>query len=390
MIAENPLSTPLVDVRQLPQQLRPMIEVGVDEADRLADISTQLSDQLRAAGAFRLITPRELGGSEVPLATALDVYEGFARVDVSVALRVWNANFGFMGAFLPASGVEKLWAGGKEPIFSNSAMPTELEKVPGGYRLSGHWKIVTGIHHAEWLVVLGIVTNDGTPIVMDSSDHEVRVCVLRREQYQIRRTWNVTGMRATGSNDVIAEQAYVPADLTMKLGQLPRFDRPLYRGFVPTLVIPGCTAVCIGAARRAIDEVVDLARSKSTLSGGLLADSPHAQYAIAKADAAVFAAKLLLQSAAVELHATAERNETVTIEQRGALRAAMTHGAEVSRAALLSMYEIASSSALYKTNPLERVFRDGMAALQHANQSAPFLEAAGRVRLGLPNGMPMF
>jgi hypothetical protein len=31
-----------------------------------------------------------------------------------------------------------------------------------------------------------------------------------------------------------------------------------------------------------------------------------------------------------------------------------------------------------------------MAALQHANQSTQFLEAVGRVRLGLDPGLPLF
>ncbi|MDQ1494725.1 MAG: hypothetical protein QOG69_1208, partial [Actinomycetota bacterium] len=102
------------------------------------------------------------------------------------------------------------------------------------------------------------------------------------------------------------------------------------------------------------------------------------------------AARLLLLSAAESLQTTAERRETVTLEQRALLRAAMTHAAQMSREALVAMYELASSSALYRGNPIERYFRDGMAALQHANQSTQFLEAAGRVRLGLDPGLPLF
>jgi hypothetical protein len=48
--------------------------------------------------------------------------------------------------------------------------------------------------------------------------------------------------------------------------------------------------------------------------------------------------------------------------------AAMAHAAQVSRQALVAMYELASSSAVSRGNPIERYFRDVMAALQHANQ----------------------
>lgn len=68
----------------------------------------------------------------------------------------------------------------------------------------------------------------------------------------------------------------------------------------------------------------------------------------------------------------------------------MSHGAHVSREALVAMYELGSSSSLYRGSPVERLFRDGMVALQHANQSAMFFEAAGRVRGGMDPGVPLF
>jgi indole-3-acetate monooxygenase len=197
-------------------------------------------------------------------------------------------------------------------------------------------------------------------------------------------------MRGSGSNDVVVPDAFIPDDLVAALDPPALIDRPLYRGFIPTLVFPGATSVVLGVARRAIEETVTLAPSKTLLSGGTLADSPRVQYIIAESEAAVAAAKLLLINAADSLQRSAESNTTVSLQQRADLRAAMTHAAQVSRDALVAMYELASSTALYRTNPIERVFRDGIAALQHANHSAQFLEAAGRVRFGMEPGMPLF
>jgi indole-3-acetate monooxygenase len=144
-------------------------------------------------------------------------------------------------------------------------------------------------------------------------------------------------------------------------------DRPLSRGFIPTLVFPGATAVVLGVAP---------ARHRG---------DGHAR----PEQTGVAAAKLLLINAADSLQRSAESNTTVSLQQRADLRAAMTHAAQASRDALVAMYELASSTALYRTNPIERVFRDGIAALQHANHSAQFLEAAGRVRFGMEPGMPL-
>ncbi|SNS22289.1 Acyl-CoA dehydrogenase, C-terminal domain [Streptosporangium subroseum] len=68
----------------------------------------------------------------------------------------------------------------------------------------------------------------------------------------------------------------------------------------------------------------------------------------------------------------------------------MSHAAQVSREALVAMYGLGGSSSLYIGNPLERLFRDGMVALQHAGHSAEFFEAVGRVRFGIDPGMRLF
>jgi alkylation response protein AidB-like acyl-CoA dehydrogenase len=136
--------------------------------------------------------------------------------------------------------------------------------------------------------------------------------------------------------------------------------------------------------------MVALAARKTTRSGLLLADEEHTQYAIAKADAALKASRLLLFSAVAALEEAARCGDEVTIEQRADLRAAMTHTADVSRESLVAMYQLASSSALYRTDPMERKFRDGMAVLQHANHSRQFLAASGRVRLGRDPGVGLF
>ncbi len=126
------------------------------------------------------------------------------------------------------------------------------------------------------------------------------------------------------------------------------------------------------------------------MTGETIAHSTRAQYLIAKTEAAGAAAKLLLIPAAGSLPASAASGGPVTLAQRAQLRAAMPPAAEVSRDALVTIYELVGSTALYRTSRIERLFRDGMAALQHANSSAVFLEAAGRVRLGLDPGLGLF
>ena len=114
------------------------------------------------------------------------------------------------------------------------------------------------------------------------------------------------------------------------------------------------------------------------------------QSAMAESQADLEAARLLLLSTARVLQDAGDASTAVTAQQRADLRAAMSHAARVSRRVLVDMYEVGGSSPLYKGDPLERRFRDGMAALQHVNHSAAAFEHAGRVRFGLTPAMPLF
>ncbi|CAL9639765.1 Flavin-dependent monooxygenase, oxygenase subunit HsaA (plasmid) [Streptomyces sp. enrichment culture] len=383
---------PQLDPLQLPAQLETSISAAAGPMDRGRDIPEALLRDLRDSGAFRLLTPRELGGFEAPLETLLQVYEKFGRLDASVAWVVWNANWGFLGALLDESGSARIWAKGAEPVFANSGKPQGLA-VPcnGGYRLSGSWNLVSGINQADWLAVVGMVAqDDGSPRLTPSGAPDLRLFVLRRDQWSVKDTWHASGLLGSGSNDVLVQDALVPEDLVTAIAEPARLKKPLYQAFWPSLVFPGCSAVVIGAAQAAIDETVSLAQAKETMSGSRLADLPHTQAVIARSEAALQSARLLLLSAARDLDTAGRHGEAATLEQRAALRAAMSHAAQVSREILVAMYELSSSSALYRGNRLERLFRDGMVALQHGNHSAAFFEVAGQVRLGIDPAAPLF
>ncbi|MFD9894441.1 acyl-CoA dehydrogenase family protein [Amycolatopsis sp. NPDC059027] len=374
----------------LPNLLRSAIEAARDEAGKLGRLPGHLIAELRDAGAFSLFTPAEYGGLEVSLTTALTVYERFGRIDTSAAWVVWNANFGFTAAMLGEAGAAKVWAGGPEPVLANAGQPGTAVAVDGGYRLSGHWRIVSGIEAAEWFVPLGVVMDGEQPATTEAGGPDVRLFHVRQDQLKIEHTWNVSGLRATGSHGVVIEDAFVPAELTARIDTPLRLDRPPYRLNPILLVFAGCTAVALGTVEQAIDELVALAPGKTTPFGGLLAEQPHVQESLARQETAVRAARLFLFDVARRIDETAGRAEPSTPALHADLHSAMAHAAVVGREALVAMYQLGSSTSLYRGNALERLYRDGMVALQHVNQAPEFFGGSGRVRLGLEPGLPLF
>jgi alkylation response protein AidB-like acyl-CoA dehydrogenase len=374
----------------LPDLLQDTIESARDEATELGRPPGHLVTELRDAGAFSLLTPREYGGLEVSLTTALTVYERLGRIDTSTAWVVWNANFGFTAAMLGEEGAAKIWTGAGEPVLANAGQPGTAVPVAGGYRLSGQWRMVSGIDAAEWLVPLGVVMDGEQPATTEAGAPEVRLFHLRRDQWEIRRTWNVSGMRATGSHGVVVQDVFVPVELTARIDEPRRLDRPTYRLDPILLVFAGCTAVALGTVEQAIEELVTLAPGKTTPFGAQLAEQPRVQELLARHETAVRAARLFLFDVVRRIDEAAERGQPTTVDLHADLHSAMAHTATVCREALIAVYQLGSSTSLYLGNAIERLYRDGMVALQHVNQAPEFFGGSGRVRLGLEPGLPLF
>jgi indole-3-acetate monooxygenase len=379
--------SPATDVRDLPELLRPAIEKHRGDAEELGRIPEELVHELREHGAFRLQTPRELGGFEASLSTVLELYTRFARIDGPTAWLLWNFNLGFSAAWMPAEGVAAVWGAGPDPLTANSGQPGLLTAVEGGYQLSGRWKIVSGAHLADWYFLAGMVPAAG-PETEGWGGPSLNLCAVPREAVSVLETWDVAGMRASDSNSVVADDVFVPGHMLMNLFDSPRIDRAAYRLPLIHMLYSGCAAILIGMAQAAVDEVIALAPGKTGTDGLVLATKNAVQIAVGRSLAQVAAARGLLLSAARTLDEAASAGRETTDEERAALRGAMAHVTETSRAVLTAMYEAGSSDPLYRSNRLGLIFRDGMAAAQAANLSTSQWTIPGRVALGQPVAWP--
>lgn len=375
---------------ELPERLRPAIEKYRDAADEQRRIPPELLDQLRDSGAFRLNTPRELGGYELPVASTMSVIERLARIDGPVAWVVWNLNAGFSAAFLSEPDRDRVWAGGPDQLIAHSSQPGLLaqDEDGDGYRLSGQWRLVSGAGSAQWLALLAVVIDGGQPRMTDAGP-DIRFCLVPRSAVTVRDTWQATGMRGTDSNTVIADNLAVPAGMLAAPAAAARIDRPLFRVPVINQLTAGAAAIVIGMAQAAIDEAVALFRSKAGPDGVPLAHQPRIQAVLGQATARLGAARAYLLTTVGALDSAAEAGRRPATEaERGAMRGALCHAAETARAVLTSMYETGGSNVLYESSRLGRIFRDGHAGAQHVIVSPAHYELAGRTILRLPANDP--
>jgi len=378
---------PPVDPMDLPEQLRPAVEAERDEADSLRTLPAKLLDELRGSGVFRLYTPHELGGFELPLAAGLEVLEELGRIDGPVAWTVWNANLGLLGAMLPDSGVAKIWADGPDPVIVSSSRPSAMARpAEGGFVLAGRWDMVSGLDSADWASLFAVVADDEGPSITPAGHPDLRLFCVPRADFTVEDTWGVAAMRGSGSNTALLDEVFVPADLCGTIWSPPTIDRPLYR--VPSfcVVASGGAAVVLGMAQAALDEIVRLAPGKATPEGSTVAQRYPVQATVGRVGAELRAARLLLRAAAADLDRAATEREPISVALRGSLREAMSLANKVSREALVAIHELGGSSSLYLEQRLEHIVRDGLAATQHANLAGAHFALGGRIRLGLEPG----
>src|SRR5665213_2242610 len=88
-------------------------------------------------------------------------------------------------------------------------------KVDGGYVLRGSWPFSSGVDSSEWNMLASVVSSD------DEADGiEYRIFLVNRSDYTIKDTWNATGLRGTGSNDVEVQDAFVADAMTLAVSDL--------------------------------------------------------------------------------------------------------------------------------------------------------------------------
>ncbi len=263
--------------------------------------------------------------------------------------------------------------------------------VDGGFRLSGRWAYASGSRHSQW-IGLGCVVFDGDkPRLTASGAPEMRMCVLPIGDVEILDTWIVSGLRATGSNDIAADSVFVPEERTaaIALGSSPQADGA-YRLPMFTLFGLALVTVALGAARHAIDEFVALAQGKTPmLQGTKLRDKPVVQYEVARAEGILEAGRAYLYAAVAELQDRASHEGEIDLALKAKVKLACTVATDCSLQAVEIAYRLGGGTSNYETSPLQRCMRDVHAVTQHFAVAASNYETVGRVLLGLDPGTPL-
>ena len=180
------------------------------------------------------------------------------------------------------------------------------------------------------------------------------------------------------------EDVFVPAGRAAALSVDRPLERPLYQFPNFALLALGIAGVAMGLARAAISELVDLAGAK-TPQGSIrpLANRPHSQMEVAKAEAGLRSARAFLFEAIEAAWDEARRRGTIPVDRKRDLRLATTWATRSAADTVDRMYELGGGSSVHRASRLQRLFRDVHVATQHMMVAPTTYELTGRLLLGL-------
>ena len=228
------------------------------------------------------------------------------------------------------------------------------------------------------------VVRDGKPVLMESGMPRSTMMLAPAHEIEFFDTWHVSGLCGTGSTDFAMNDLFVPETRAVGLLSGRSVDGPLYAFPNFGLLAMGIAAVSLGLARAAIDEFVEIAGGKRPQgSRRTLAERGSAQSGVAEAEASLRSGRAFFYEAVEAGWQSAQRDGRIPVDERRDLRLSTTHAVRASARAVDRMYELAGGTSVYRTSPLQRIFRDVHVATQHMMVGPATLELTGRLLLGL-------
>ncbi len=363
----------LADIRSR----RAEFEAAGERAEELRTLPPEAVETLRGLGAFWLKTPEECGGTPLHPLEFCDVIEEMAYADVSTAwaCMIGNGCAGMVAGWLPDAGVQRVFQPGRPlPVVAGQPQPRGAGRtVSGGYMVSGRWSFASGIVHSSW------VMGGFRP---DSAAGRVLVFAIPKDEVEVIDNWHVAGLQGTGSLDFSTDGVFVPEELTYQLGGESVRGGDLFRQELHLFVSNEVPPLCVGMARRALDDMTELASSTARFAGGpTLSERGVFLKELGRAEVKVRAARLLHREAIETAYEAARMGNGAAEGPRIAVAAASVFAAETCAEVISDLFRYGGGRMLSLSSPMQRHLRNALAARQHVAVTEEHYEAAGRERI---------
>jgi len=342
--------------------------------EKLGRLDDRAAEILRETGVIKMLQPAKYGGAEAHPADFAEAVMRLASLDGSTG---WVA--GIVGvhpwemAMCDARVQEEVWGADHDTWIASPYAPMGvLRPVDGGYVFNGHWQFSSGTDHCDW-IFLGAFLGDaeGNPV----SPPQVYHVILPRADYTIvEDSWDVVGLRGTGSKDILVKDAFVPDYRVVEFSKFMDGSQPREAGLTsPTYHIPfttafpmGISSAVIGIAEGALAAHLEYQKKRVQVTGTRIKDDPHVLFAIGEAAAEIHASRVTMLDNVRSFYDKAQRGEPVSLAERAQSRRTQVSAAWRAARAMDEIVARSGGNGMRMDNPIQRFWRDGHMGLAHA------------------------
>lgn len=374
------------------EDLVPVLAARSAEACANGQLHKETIADFQKAGFFKIVQPKKWGGYELHPNVFFEVQMKVAEGDMSaawvlgvVAIHNWQL------ALFDDRAAQDVWGEDPSTLLSSSYMPVgKVERVEGGFNFSGRWGFSSGSEHCDW-VFLGAVVPPENP--GDAPD--MRTFLVPRADYRIEENWDVMGLQATGSNDVIVENAFVPEYRTHK--GMDGFSMtspgneintsPIYKLPFGQIFSRAVSTSAIGALQGALNAYNEVTSKRVGKNDGKKTSmEPQAQLVAAEVASIVTEQRLLLLHNFERMVDAADGGEPLTMQERVKMRWESSIAAQRCVEGIDKLLGCCGGMGIFYSHPVNRFFRDIHSGRGHvANTPEKFGRNWGAVQLGEDN-----
>ena len=315
---------------------------------------------LEQTGVFKAFVSERYGGYEIDTQSFLDIGIAVSEACTSTGwVTAFYMEHNWMLSQFPRETQDEIFGNQPYILAPASISPNGVaQKVDGGYTISGRWGWGTGVMHADWVLLNGIVQGD-TP--------QPRLFIVPIDDIEVDDTWYCDGMEGTGSNDLLADNLFIPEArseplLAMMTGRgsgteldpSPRFRHPMQ-----ALLILAASTPAIGAAKTALKLFQERLGGRA-LYGTLTkqAERQSAQILLGRSTVQVQNAEIIIRNVADELESWGHEEEICPPEVRCRHRLQIAQAVHMCRDVVQELMKQSGAGAHMRSHPMQRVLRD--------------------------------
>ncbi|WP_370246581.1 acyl-CoA dehydrogenase family protein [Nocardioides sp.] len=343
--------------------------------EKLGRLDDRAAKLMRDAGVMRLLQPATHGGYEVHPREWAEVTMRLAQLDGAtgwlsgiVGVHPWEM------AFVDPRAQDEVWGQDQDVWIGSPYAPMGvLKPVDGGYEFSGRWQFSSGTDHCQWLF-LGALLGDKDGVPLLDPPQLIHVLIPRSDYTIVEDSWDVVGLKGTGSKDIIVEKALIPEYRTVTYTSLVDGSAWRDRGLEnPTFQMPfssifplGITSAVIGICEGALAHHLNYQRSRVQITGRKVKDDPYVMNAISEAAAEIHASRITLLDGVSRVYDGVAAGKEYEFKERALGRRNQVAASWRAVRALDEIVARSGGNGMRMDHPLQRFWRDAHMGLTHA------------------------